>query len=70
MCNKHENHERKEDEGLSPHLTQQSAQVDRWALQENKAYEKNSLPPTVFFFKAEKKHRLFGTYSKAYSSYS
>lgn len=29
----------RDDEGLGPHLTQQSAQVDHWALQENKARE-------------------------------
>ena len=32
-----------------PHLTQLSAQVDHWALQENKAHEEIRYPKIVYF---------------------
>lgn len=37
-------HEGMDEEGLGPHLTQRSAQVDHLALQENKAHEEITLP--------------------------
>lgn len=37
------------DYGLGPHLTQQSAQVDHWALQENKAREEIHYLQLVYF---------------------
>lgn len=41
-------HAKKDDKELGPHLTQRSAQVDHWALQENKAHEGIYCPKVVF----------------------
>lgn len=45
-------HEGTDDEGLGPHLTQQSAQVDHWALRENKAHEE--IPSTGVLFNIQR----------------
>lgn len=42
-------HARKNDKELGPHLTQQSAQADHWALQENRAHEGVYCPKVVFY---------------------
>lgn len=42
-------HARKNDKELGPHLTQQSARVDHWALQENRAHEGIYCPQVVLY---------------------
>lgn len=42
-------HARKNGKELGPHLTQQSAQVDHWALQENRAHEGIYCPKVIFY---------------------